>query len=194
MKLHDQVPPEGQSLNRSSTARSSDLRRAWSLATTMLFLSWSGGGLAQNIAPAGSGILGYQGAIDGSPGTLFFHAGQAAFINDGDLDTHVDNWSEGADQGQGVSFVGVVWPSLRYEQITTLNLTMAAFWDGGWFGINGQGPVAGGALTADQLSEPVIQVSTNGGTTWVEVPHTRNYVTQLNGNTVGGGDNRTPPH
>src|SRR5690349_8027699 len=141
---------------------------------SLLFLS-PGIGQAQNVpafdlAPSGTGILGYQAAVDSTPGTLLFHVGTAADINDGDTTTHVDNWSGGSDQGQGVSFVGIVWPGLRSEQITGLTLTMATFVDGGWFGTNGVGPGAGGTLTSTDLIEPTVQVSTNSGASWVTVP------------------------
>lgn len=147
---------------------------------------------AQNIASSGQGIIGYQAAVDGTPGTLLYHVGAATDITDGDLGTHVDNWSAGSDQGQGVSFVGVVWPSARYEQISKLTLTLAAFLDGGWFGPNGTGPGAGGALLPEHLTEPVIQVSTNRGASWQNVTATSDYLTALNGATIGGGDNPNP--
>ncbi len=151
-----------------------------------------GAARAQNLAPLGNAILGYQAAVDTNPGTLLFHVGSASDINDADLTTHVDNWSAGSDQGQGVSFVGILWPNPRYEQITSLTLTMAAFVDGGWFGPNGQGPGAGGALTSGQIAEPTIQVSTNGGTSWTTVAHTSDYLTALLGATIGGGENPNP--
>lgn len=147
---------------------------------------------AENLAPYGTGLLGFQNEVDGSPGTEYYHAGQARDIIDGNPDTHVDNWSNGDDQGQGVSFVGVRWPTMRYEQITGLTLTIAAFWDGGWFGPNGASPGAGEALTPDHLAEPAVQVSTNGGSSWVTVPSTSDYLTALTGATIGGGSNPNP--
>ena len=115
--------------------------------------------MADNIAPRGAGIMGINAAVDDSPGTPLYHAGVAANINDDDLGTSVDNYSDGNDQGQAVSCVGVVWPTLRYEQISSLNLTLAAFYDGGWFGATNSGPGAGGTLTADYLVEPTLQVT-----------------------------------
>ncbi len=79
----------------------------WLAIITSLLLAWPEPAWAQNIASAGTAILGYQAAGDGSPGTLSFHVGTAANINDGDLTTRVDNWSGGSDQGQSVSFVGI---------------------------------------------------------------------------------------
>src|SRR5215472_15536594 len=107
--------------------------RRWLLGILTCLVGWTGGAplRAGDIALFGTGIMGYQAAVDSTPGTLLFHAGTAAAINDGDLGTHVDNYSGGSDNGQGVSFVGVVWPSIRYEQIQTITLTLATFLDGG---------------------------------------------------------------
>jgi hypothetical protein len=153
------------------------------LALIVLFAQQA---MAENLAPLGSGILGYQAAVDNTPGTLLFHVGTAGNINDNDATTRVDNWSAGSDQGQGISFVGVIWPSVRYEQVTTLTLTLATFGDGGWFGPNGLGPGPGGALTADYLIEPSVQVSTNGGASWATVDSTSDYLTALDGMVIGG--------
>ena len=97
----------------------------------LLALGMAGSVQAANIALEGSGILGFNDAIDEDAGTQYFQAGVLAHINDGLLGTRVDNWSNGADQGQNVSFVGVLWPSPRFERITKLILTLATFWDGG---------------------------------------------------------------
>jgi hypothetical protein len=112
---------------------------------------------ASNLAPFGTGILGFNSAANESPGIPLFHAGSARAINDEDTATHVDNFSAGSDGGQGFSFVGVVWSSARQEEIQSLTLTLAAFGDGGWFGPNGSGPGVGGLLTLDDLTEPVVQ-------------------------------------
>src|SRR5580765_9017827 len=92
---------------------------------------------AANLAPLGSGIMGYNSAINSNPGTSLFHGGVAHNINDNDLNTSVDDFSGGTDGGQGVSFVGIIWPAPRPEQITSLTLNLATFFDGGWFGPNG---------------------------------------------------------
>ena len=136
---------------------------------------------AENLAPLGNGILGFNSAINSSPGTLLFHAGAAHNINDGNLTTSVDDFSSGSDGGQGVSFVGILWLSPRPEQITNLTLSLATFFDGGWFGPNNAGPGASGTLTGGYLIEPAVQVSTNGGTTWTTVATTSDYLTALNG-------------
>ena len=97
-------------------------------------VSLAGFAWAANIAPEGAGIMGFNDAIDADAGTSYFQAGVLSHINDTFLGTRVDDWSNGTDGGQNVSFVGVVWTSLRYEEITTLTLTLATFYDGGWFG------------------------------------------------------------
>lgn len=142
---------------------------------------------ADNIAPLGTGIIGFNSAVNSEAGTPWANSGTAASINDGDIGTRVDDWSgvPASDQGQGVSFVGVKWPSLRYENIQTLTLYMATFLDGGWFGTNGAGPGAGGALTSDYLVEPVIQVSTNFGTNWTTVAASSDYLAVMNGWLIG---------
>src|SRR6185369_3653251 len=64
-----------------------------------LGLLFSNAASATNIAGAGTGILGYQSAVNSSPGVLLFHAGTPANINDADYTTQVDNFSGGADGG-----------------------------------------------------------------------------------------------
>lgn len=141
---------------------------------------------AANVAIGGKAVIGFQAAVDQTPGTQYYQAGLPSNINDNNLDTRVDNWSNGADQGQGVSFVGVTWPFARYEEISSVVLTLAAFNDGGWFGPNGSMPV-GGILTPAQLAEPTLQASTNKGASWFNVTgYTSDYLTALNGAAVGG--------
>jgi hypothetical protein len=140
--------------------------------------------MAANLAPLGSGIMGYNSTINTNPGTSLFHGGVAHNINDNDLNTSVDDYSGGSDGGQGVSFVGIIWPAPRPEQITSLTLSLATFFDGGWFGPNSAGPGASGALDASYLIEPSVQVSTNGGTSWTTVAKTSDYLTSLNGHTL----------
>ena len=140
---------------------------------------------AADIAHFGNGILGVKAAVDTGPGQALYQAGTLGNINDGDLTTRVDNWSNGTDQGQGVSYVGVIWPSLRFERVGTLTLVLAAFGDGGWFGPNGMIP-GDGTLTLAHLTQPTVQVSTNGGTSWFTVNATSDYLTSLNGAPIGG--------
>src|SRR5690349_5948709 len=104
-------------------------RSSKTVAVTLLsFISLSL--TAANLAPLGTGIMGYKAAIDSSPGTLLFHGGVAHNINDNDFNTSVDDYSGGTDGGQGVSFVGILWPAPRAEQITSLTLSLATFFDG----------------------------------------------------------------
>jgi len=146
--------------------------------TLLLSLSYA---KADNLAPLGTGIMGYNAAVDGNPGTPLFHAGAARNINDNNLATSVDDYSGGSDGGQGVSFVGILWSSLRSEQITNLTLTMATFFDGGWFGPNASSPGGSGFLDTNYLVEPAVQVSTNHGTNWLTIADTSDYMTVMNG-------------
>jgi hypothetical protein len=149
--------------------------------------------LAADIGPLGTGIIGVNDAVDGDNGIPHANAGVAHSINDSDLTTRVDNWfgADPAGQGQGVSYVGVVWPSTRYESVTSLALMLATFLDGGWFGPNNSGPGAGGTLTPDYLIEPTVQVTTDG-TNWVTASHTSDYMSVMNGFGIGGGANPNP--
>lgn len=171
-------------------------RLRWALLPAPLALMLAVGLTAQgeNLAPQGNAIMGVKAAIDTNPGQPLYQAGALGNLNDNDPNTRVDNWSDGADQGQGVSYAGVVWPVLRYEEIKTVTLTLALFLDGGWFGPNGMTPGAGNPLTLAHLTEPIIQASTNGGASWFTVTMTSDYLTALNGSPIGGGamPNPTP--
>jgi len=148
---------------------------------------------AANLAPLGTGIMGFNDAVDADAGTSYYQAGVLSHINDTYLGTRVDNWSNGADGGQSVSFVGVLWAAPRYESITSLTLTLATFYDGGWFGYAANGPGWGGALYAmTDLLEPTVQVSTDGGVSWTTVNHTSDYLTALDGHGIGGTDGVNP--
>lgn len=130
--------------------------------------------------------MGVKAAIDNGPGTSLYASGLLGNINDGDPTTRVDNWSNGTDGGRGVSYVGIVWPVIRYEQITSLALTLATFGDGGWFGPNGAVPAGGQPLAAQHLTTPSIQVTTNAGASWRSVSTTSDYLTVMTGATIGG--------
>lgn len=148
---------------------------------------------ADNIAPLGTAILGVKAAIDGGAGTPRANAGTTANINDNDPSTRVDNWwGDGGTNNGPVSYVGVVWPALRYEKITGVTLTMAAFTDGGWFGVSSYGPSSGGTLVATNLVQPTLQVSTNGGVNWTTADVSSDYLTALTGFSIGGGANPNP--
>ena len=93
-----------------------------------------------NIALDGTAIIGINNAIDGDEGTALEHAGVATGLNDGDYTTRSDIWSGGSDNGDGFSYVGVVWSAPRAEPVDTVILTFSTFFDGGWFGPNNIGP------------------------------------------------------
>lgn len=82
--------------------------------------------------------------------------------------------------------MGVVWPHPRFEQINSVVLTLNTFGDGGWFGPNGAHPEPGGVLGPEHLQNPIVQVSTNGGLTWFNVPFPSDYMTTLTGANFGG--------
>ena len=134
---------------------------------------------AVNIAPQGTGIIGLNFAIDSTLGTPFEHAGFAGNVNDGNLTTSVDTFNGGG--AETFSYVGVLFPTLRTDFIQSFTLTVAAFFDGGWFGPNNFGPGASGQLTSEYLTEPTLQITTDGGATWLNRAATSNYVSALNG-------------
>ena len=143
-----------------------------------------------NIAPEGAGIIGVNNLVDADAGTPRANAGVPANIRDGNLSTRVDNWFGG--NTDIYSYVGIVWPTLRYDDIHSLTLTLATFADGGWFGVSGVGPGAGGSLFGADLLEPYVQVTTDGGVTWTDVfTGFSDYYTVMPGHTIGGGAN--PP-
>jgi len=95
-----------------------------------------------NLAMLGTGIMGVNDAVDTDPGTPYFQAGVLANINDGDPLTRVDTWNGGGLET--ASYVGILWDVPLTRTVTNLTLTLATFLDGGWFGVNGVDPGAGG--------------------------------------------------
>ena len=165
-----------------------------SYAAAVMALAAASSIWAINVAPYGSGIMGVNDAIDGDAGTPRFNSGVAENLVDLNPISRVDSWfGNGAtDQGQGISFAGVTWPFARYETISNVRITFATFLDGGWFGVNNQGPGAGAALTAPMLVEPTVQISTNNGVSWTTVPHTSDYLANFTGHLIGGGGLENP--
>jgi hypothetical protein len=142
--------------------------------------------------PQGTGIIGVNDSTNFTDlGTPLAHAGPASAVNDNNLSSRSDTFGIGAPNG--LSYVGVIWSAPRVDAVRTLTLTMATFFDGGWFGPNSVGPGAGGALTSPTyLTAPVVQVTTDGGTTWATVGNTSDYLTAFEGHTIGGGGNPNP--
>jgi len=128
------------------------------------------------VASMGTGLLGVNDVVDTDAGTQVYHSGTAGNINDGNLSTSVDTYNDSGTET--ASFVGVLWSQPLSQSVTNLELTMATFFDGGWFGVNNLGPGGSGFLTAnDYLIEPTVQTSTDGGTTWTTVACTSDYIT-----------------
>jgi len=140
-------------------------------------LGFAGPARAANIAPEGTGILGVTGVIGQALGTPYEHAGVAGNVNDANPATVVDTWNDAGAQTH--SYVGVLFPAPRTDTVRAVTLNMAAFFDGGWFGPNGQGPGASGTLTAAHLAAPTVQVTSDGGAIWETVANTNDYVARL---------------
>ncbi|RYD30419.1 MAG: hypothetical protein EOP86_20000, partial [Verrucomicrobiaceae bacterium] len=143
-----------------------------------------------NIAPLGTAVMGVSPDVN-EAGTLYAQQGVGGMksINDGNLTTRVDTFNGGG--AETASYVGILWPSPRTAAVDRMELTMATFVDGGWFGTNGIDPGGGGPLTATgdpvYLVEPTVQVTTNGGISWTTTPHTSDYLTAFEGHLIGGG-------
>ena len=145
---------------------------------------------ADNLATSGTAVIGVNDTIDADDGTPRANAGTAANVNDGQFASRVDTWF--GDNDDGVSYVGLVWDAPTAEAVLFLDLTIATFLDGGWFGPNGATPGAGNPLVAaDHLLEPTIQVRPNGGE-WTTVGHTSDYLSVMDGHGIGGGGNANP--
>src|SRR6185503_9659738 len=98
----------------------------------------------------------------------YIQFGTTTSINDGNIvSPTVDTFNGGEPHVAGTaSYSGITWATPRTDFITTLSLTNAAFFDGGWFGPNNNGPGASGTLTAANIIPPTIQITLDGGTTW----------------------------
>jgi hypothetical protein len=88
------------------------------------------------------------------------------------------------------SHAGVVWPEVWPQAVARVEIHMATFADGGWFGNTGSTPAAGTPLvSATHLTPlPALQTTTDG-VTWSTVPaanYTTDYSTRLNGHIPGG--------
>lgn len=138
---------------------------------------------AVNIAGLGTGIMGVNTSVNSSLGTPYIQFGTFASINDGStVGPTVDTYNGGQPhQAFTTSYSGITWATPRTDFITTLTLTNAAFFDGGWFGPNNSGPGPSGTLAAGHLIEPTIQITLDGGATWSDVAATSNYSATMTG-------------
>jgi hypothetical protein len=143
-----------------------------------------------NFALTGTAIIGTNDAIDADAGTPQANAGGAANVNDSNATTRVDTFNTGTPNiADSASFVGIRWNTPRTIPITELDLTLAIFFDGGWFGISGLTPGSGNLLSAAaNLLEPEVQVTTDAGVTWTTIPHTSNYLVVLDGHPLPSAD------
>src|SRR5690606_13909219 len=132
-----------------------------------------------NIAPLATAIIGTRGSVDGGTDVPHANSGSAQAINDFNLETRVDTF--GGNPGV-VSYVGLIWDEALTNEIVRLELSMAIFFDGGWFGPNSVGPGAGAVLNSNEfLIEPVVQVTQDKGTNWQTVAHTSDYLDAFDG-------------
>lgn len=161
----------------------------------LVLLGLSGPAHAANIAGEGTAILGVHTTIDSTLGTPYGQFNEVFRLNDGDAAARGDttwNGNQAHAGTHGFSYAGITWATPRTDNVLSLTITMATFFDGGWFGVNGQPSpaVAGDPLTASQLIAPTVQVLS--GETWTTVAATSTYLSQFEGHTVGGGGNPNP--
>jgi hypothetical protein len=145
-----------------------------------------------NLALVGTNVIGVKESFATGVDTPYTQQAEAlrANINDGNFATRVDTYNGGTLTT--LSYVGINWPFVVTNPVAFVDVTMATFLDGGWFGVNNIGPGAGQPLTAAHLTEPIVQVSTNGGIDWVAVPFTSDYTNKLTGHRIGGGGQPNP--
>ena len=154
-------------------------------AAVFLTLLSASAAQAANIAPEGTAIIGVNNLVDTDAGTSLPHGGSATSINDGNALSRVDTYGNGA---QNVSFAGILWTAPRTDAVKSLVLTMATFYDGGWFGAPGAGPLPGRGLTAAHLTpQPAVQTTMDGGVTWQLAAIASDYLTAFTGHAIGGG-------
>lgn len=162
----------------------------------------AGSAMAANIAGTGTGIIGYNSAIDSTLGTSYIRSdqpdGTTVRITDGVYGTNgsfgavIDTWNA-QQTGTEFGYYGVTGITIPGgEQVTNLTVSLLLAGDGGWFGPNVSGPGNFGNLAAGDLTVPTVQITSDGGTTWTSIGASSNdYLTQLTGAGVGGpGDPR----
>lgn len=147
---------------------------------------------SENIAPEGFAIIGCQQELNSELGEDRQNAGTSANINDGNIDTRVDTWGHTTSPDTDYSYVGILWGEPRTDEVTSIKLYLATFYDGGWFGTPRTGPGAGGTLTESDVVEPVVQVTSDGGATWSEVEADSNYLTIMTGHVIGNPAGTNP--
>ena len=148
-------------------------------------LALEGNSSAQtNVATDGTAILGFNTGADLSlTGTSYQHSntgGQFSDLNDGITVSNAGAYTSTDDTygaGAPYSYVGIMWnptqlAPIANDSITSLNLYLHIFGDGGWFGQRDQGLV-GGQITAAELVVPQVQIF--NGTTWSNVASSTNY-------------------
>jgi len=166
-----------------------------------------------NIARAGIGTSGINNALDADSGTHVAGAQTPAApaplyptfftpstnVNDGSLTSRVDTFNASV----AFSYAGVRWPHAWPQPVSRVELRMATFFDGGWFGDNSEGPGNGGTLTeayfdnATAGGPPTIQVTTDGLNWSTTLPGggtiTSDYLAKMIGHVIGntGGTNPT---
>lgn len=154
-----------------------------------------------NLAPAGTAIIGTsthlhpsnagEGEVYGE--TPHANSGVPGNINDGSYNTQVNTWG----RNDPYAYAGVVWPTPRPQTIDRIELTLAVYFDGGWFGPGGKTPGSNSHLrhSANEvdnfLIEPVVQI-TSDGENWTSIESRSNYLEVGDGHPTPLGDYWAP--
>lgn len=107
-------------------------------------------------------------------------------MTDGSINSSDQTFGSSAYAG----LVGITAPTLKFD-VTSITVNFAIFYDGGWFGPNGQDSLdqeeqaSGGTMqapltSADLANLPTLQITTDG-INWTDVGYNSNYVSQLLG-------------
>lgn len=165
----------------------------------------SASGAVENIAAAGAPIMGVGLTTTGANDVTVANAGPIKEIIDGVVNSNLSpnayiingNGSSGA-AGNGADtyaagmgdyefdFAGVSFATSQYG-VTSIRIQNYLANDGGWWGatnvINGGAP-----LSAVDLVEPIVQITSDAGATWINVPGvTSDYVAKYAGAVRGTG-------
>jgi hypothetical protein len=159
---------------------------------------------ADNLAPRGTAIFGAASDLVGTNDIAIEHLGPLSEVNDGvsmsnlSVDAfQIDADGQAGPNGNGVDtfaggattnaldYVGVLFPEPQYG-VASVRVQNFLANDGGWWGTTAV--VAGGApLTAADLTAPQVQVTSDGGSNWITLAASSNYVAAYAGVVRGSG-------
>jgi hypothetical protein len=186
-------------------------RRLLAVITSVwLFSMVSVASAQENLAPSGgTPIFGASSALLGGTDVTIINQGSISELNDGVAVTEaallgvqgaflinangsagqngngVDTYAGGLTANQ-FDFVGMLFTEPVFG-VSSVRVQHYLANDGGWWGSYG-GPPTGAPLAASDLASPQVQVTTNGGASWINVASaTSDYIAQYTGIPRGTG-------